>query len=507
MVTQSRFVEPANLTATSRLRQIRTLPKTLSSAGRTFSSWRILLSIGNTSCESGYSRLRARRRLSGRNVTRPALSLFRYSMILDATASSSTTTWNSWFAAAASTAAKKRSSHSISSIKGPCTPLIPWSFTMRCTAESPRNNSRGMVNSSCLSRRFTSSVFELSSASTSASRRCSSLRSSCAAFLAAIFALYSSSESPSVASSSKSLPLIARSSRASFSADFFKSRTSPSRMPISSRLRASVASQSAACSSSHASRSALVLNCEPRPCLWCSTCSRLETSPISAAALSSRAASASALGRAAEILARVSATARSSRVCSPRTPASASSPEAIFSANSCASRSHAVFFSTARRSSMSADSSSSLVVASARSLSLHSRSIAFTSSRSRCARSSSSRALSTCCLRRSSHSSSLARVSLRSFSCTVYSSERRVRSSSVYICSSSFSSSSSARRDSMKSTVSWIWSRRDLVSSMIFKDSRLLSSYTLVPPISFRRSRRSSSCMVAIFMISPCFTQ
>jgi hypothetical protein len=35
------------------LRQIRTLPKTLSSAGRTFSSWRILLSIGNTSCESG----------------------------------------------------------------------------------------------------------------------------------------------------------------------------------------------------------------------------------------------------------------------------------------------------------------------------------------------------------------------------------------------------------------------------------------------------------------------
>ena len=59
----------------------------------------------------------------------------------------------------------------------------------------------------------------------------------------------------------------------------------------------------------------------------------------------------------------------------------------------------------------------------------------------------------------------------------------------------------------MKSTVSWIWSRRDLVSSMIFRDSRLLSSYTLVPPISFRRSRRSSSCMVAIFMISPCFTQ
>mmetsp|Transcript_12990 Transcript_12990/g.43001 ORF Transcript_12990/g.43001 Transcript_12990/m.43001 type:complete len:258 (+) Transcript_12990:2128-2901(+) len=257
---------------------------------------------------------------------------------------------------------------------------MPWSFTIRCTALSPRNSSRGMVNSSCLSLRFTSSVFDESSASVSASARCSSLRSSCAALRRAIFAPYSSSDSPSVAISSTSLPLIPCSFFFSRVADFVNSVTSRSKMPISSRLRPSVLSQSATCSLSHASLSCFVLNWDPRPCLWCSTCSLRFTSPISAFAVSSRCSSADTLGRTASILASVAATAQSKCAWSPRTPASAASPDATFSASSWQSKSHAVFVSTARRSSISALRSSSRAVVVARSRSLHSRSLSLISS-------------------------------------------------------------------------------------------------------------------------------
>mmetsp|Transcript_10655 Transcript_10655/g.26109 ORF Transcript_10655/g.26109 Transcript_10655/m.26109 type:complete len:481 (-) Transcript_10655:238-1680(-) len=77
IVTQSRLELPANSTATSRLRQMSTLPNTLSMAGRNFSSKRILATMGKTLSLFGYSRVRTCRRLRGRKVTRPALSLLR----------------------------------------------------------------------------------------------------------------------------------------------------------------------------------------------------------------------------------------------------------------------------------------------------------------------------------------------------------------------------------------------------------------------------------------------
>ena len=187
-------------------------------------------------------------------------------------------------------------------------------------------------------------------------------------------------------------------------------------MATSSRLRAAVVSASATCSVSHSSLSFFVLNCAPRPCRWCSTWSRRLTSPISDSVASSFVADAFTLGRRASILARASATAASNEFLSPATPASLSSPAWICSRSSVTSKSADVRFSTHFRSSRSATRRSSLADATALSLSLHSRSIVRISSWVLCWRSSSSLARSTKLRLRSSTSSSLARVSLRSFS-------------------------------------------------------------------------------------------
>mmetsp|Transcript_474 Transcript_474/g.1534 ORF Transcript_474/g.1534 Transcript_474/m.1534 type:complete len:204 (-) Transcript_474:340-951(-) len=200
--------------------------------------------------------------------TRPPFSLFRKRMIFVATSSSSTTTWNRLLPAVTSTAVKNRSSQSNSSISAPCTPPILWSWQMRFTASNPRLMSRATAYSRFFSFAVMSRCSCLSSSSSWLSRRHSSRlvlfsvsrleRSSAVSLVHA-----STSRSRSATAASASPTSAARSAHdASSSAISPRStRACSRRFPVVSRVLAISLS-------SHASRSALLLNCVLRPCFW-----------------------------------------------------------------------------------------------------------------------------------------------------------------------------------------------------------------------------------------------
>ena len=151
MVTQFKLVVFDISAATSMFLQINTREKTWLNATLYFSSRVILFNNGNAFLSSGYFTFCICKRFNGKNVTRPPFSLFKCLIISLPMSSLSTTIWNNWFPAAASTAELKRLSHSINSIKGPWTPVIPRSFTILCTAAKPLCKSLAMLYSSCFS--------------------------------------------------------------------------------------------------------------------------------------------------------------------------------------------------------------------------------------------------------------------------------------------------------------------------------------------------------------------